>query len=95
MLNSGVHTTQFAIRDVGLYRPVLELAMRTAAEWAKTPPVMIAGLAGRTTQAVSEAQIARDLAALWAAFARRLRRSDGTASRAQSPSAFAECFRAH
>ena len=25
----GVHTTQFAIRDVGLYRPVLELAMRT------------------------------------------------------------------
>src|SRR5262249_17986714 len=22
----GVHTTQFAIRDVGLYRPVLELA---------------------------------------------------------------------
>ena len=33
----GVHTTQFAIREVGLYRPVLELAMRTAAEWAKTP----------------------------------------------------------
>jgi len=57
----GVHTTQFAIRDAGLYRPVLELAMRTAAEWAKTPPVMIAGLAGRTSQAVSEAQIARDL----------------------------------
>src|ERR1700704_148073 len=57
----GVHTTQFAIRDVGLYRPVLELAMRTAAEWAKTPPVMIAGLAGRTSQAVAEAQIARDL----------------------------------
>ena len=26
----GVHTTQFAIRDVGLYRPVLELAMRSA-----------------------------------------------------------------
>jgi hypothetical protein len=57
----GVHTTQFAIRDVGLYRPVLELAMRTASEWAKTPPVMIAGLAGRTTQAVREAQVARDL----------------------------------
>src|SRR5215204_5866475 len=46
----GVHTTQFAIRDVGLFRPVLELAMRTAAEWAKTQPVMIAGLAGRTAQ---------------------------------------------
>ena len=27
----------------------------------KTPPVMIAGLAGRTAQAVDEAQIARDL----------------------------------
>src|SRR5215208_5623756 len=29
----GVHSTQFAIRDVGLYEPVLELAMRTAREW--------------------------------------------------------------
>jgi hypothetical protein len=57
----GVHTTQFAIRDVGLYRPVLELAMRTAGEWAKMPPVMIAGLAGRTAQAVAEAHVARDL----------------------------------
>jgi hypothetical protein len=57
----GVHTTQFAIRDVGLYRPVLELAMRTAPEWAKKPAVMIAGLAGRTSQAVNEAQVARDL----------------------------------
>jgi dihydrodipicolinate synthase/N-acetylneuraminate lyase len=57
----GVHTTQFAIREAGLYRPVLELAMRTAAEWAKTPQVMIAGLAGRTAQAASEAQVARDL----------------------------------
>src|SRR5438874_10494274 len=57
----GVHTTQFAIRDVGLFAPVLELAMRTAADWAKTPPIMIAGLAGRTIQAAGEAQIARDL----------------------------------
>jgi hypothetical protein len=57
----GVHTTQFAIRQAGLYRPVLELAMRAAAEWAKKPPVMIAGLAGRTAQAAGEAQIARDL----------------------------------
>ena len=57
----GVHTTQFAIREVGLYQPVLELAMRTAAEWAKTPPVMIAGLAGRTAQAAGEAQVARGL----------------------------------
>jgi hypothetical protein len=57
----GVHTTQFAIREVGLYRPVLELAMQTASEWAKKPPIMIAGLAGRTAQAVNEAQIARGL----------------------------------
>jgi hypothetical protein len=57
----GVHTTQFAIRDVGLYRPVLELAMATAADWAKTSPIMIAGLAGRTDQAVHEAGIARGI----------------------------------
>jgi Dihydrodipicolinate synthetase family len=57
----GVHTTQFAIREVGLYRPVLELAMRTATEWARQPPIMIAGLAGRTAQALNEAHVARDL----------------------------------
>ena len=57
----GVHTTQFAIRDVGLYRPVLELAMRSASEWARSRPIMIAGLAGRTAQAVKEAEIAREL----------------------------------
>jgi dihydrodipicolinate synthase/N-acetylneuraminate lyase len=55
----GVHTTQFAIREVGLYRPVLELAMRTAKEWTRKSLVMIAGLAGRTAQAVAEAQTAR------------------------------------
>src|SRR3989442_8278886 len=57
----GVHTTQFAIRDAGLYDSVLDLAIRTADEWAKAPPVMIAGLAGRTKQAVHEAQIARGI----------------------------------
>lgn len=57
----GVHTTQFAIREVGLYQPVLELAMRTATEWSREAKVMIAGLAGRTDQAVREAHIARDL----------------------------------
>src|SRR4051812_48269110 len=54
----GVHTTQFAIREAGLYRPVLETAMQTAQESARQP-VMIAGLVGRTDQAVSEAQTAR------------------------------------
>jgi hypothetical protein len=57
----GVHTTQFAIRDVGLYQPVLELAMRSARDWTRQQPIMIAGLSGRTPQAVSEAQVARDL----------------------------------
>jgi hypothetical protein len=57
----GVHTTQFAIREAGLFKPVLELAMRSAAEWAREPPIMIAGLCGRTAQAVSEAQVARGL----------------------------------
>lgn len=61
----GVHSTQFAIRDVGLYQPVLELAMQTAREWeplgGRRPLFMVAGLAGRTEQAVREAGIARDL----------------------------------
>ena len=43
----GVHTTQFAIREAGLFEPVLELALRSAAEWARQPVVMLAGLAGR------------------------------------------------
>jgi hypothetical protein len=61
----GVHATQFAIRDVGLYEPVLELAMRTASEWTpiggKRPLFMVAGLAGKTQQAVREARIAQQL----------------------------------
>jgi dihydrodipicolinate synthase/N-acetylneuraminate lyase len=57
----GVHTTQFAIRAAGLYRPVLELAMKSAAEWTRQQPIMIAGISGRTAQALEEAQIARGL----------------------------------
>ena len=57
----GVHTTQFAIRDVGLYRPVLELAAQTAAEWTKRPLAMVAGLVGRTKQAIAEADLARSI----------------------------------
>jgi hypothetical protein len=57
----GVHTTQFAIREVGLYRPVLELAAETAASWTKRPLALVAGLVGPTQQAVSEAQIARGI----------------------------------
>lgn len=54
----GVHTTQFAIRDVGLYAPVLELAAETAASWTTKPLALVAGLAGPTRQAVSEARTA-------------------------------------
>src|SRR5882724_8407867 len=57
----GVHTTQFAIRDVGLYKPVLELAAESAAAWSKRPLAMVAGLAGPTQQAIAEAQTARGI----------------------------------
>jgi hypothetical protein len=57
----GVHSTQFAIREVGLYRPVLELAIETAREWTDRPLVMIAGAVGKTAQAVEEARTARSL----------------------------------
>src|SRR6187455_3600588 len=52
----GVHTTQFAIREAGLFAPVLELAMRSGTDWTKRPVVMVAGLAGPTQQAIAEAQ---------------------------------------
>ncbi len=56
----GVHTTQFAIRNpqIGLYRPVLELAME---EVASSNVVKIAGVCGGTGQAVREAELARGL----------------------------------
>jgi len=58
----GVHSTQFAIREVGLYEPVLALAMQAARDWTplggRRPLFMIAGIAGRTAQALAEAAIA-------------------------------------
>ncbi|SFR25814.1 Dihydrodipicolinate synthase/N-acetylneuraminate lyase [Lentzea waywayandensis] len=88
----GVHTTQFEIREHGLYRPVLELAAEEIAGRARlasagtgaaapcsptaaapVPPtadpsdaapgpfLRIAGVAGPTSQAVAEAEIARGL----------------------------------
>lgn len=73
----GVHTTGFPIHDpkVGLYEPVLALAqeiatdaLRTNAPPANTRPVetsrefvRVAGLVGRTDQALREAEIARNL----------------------------------
>lgn len=51
----GVHTTQFEIRDphVGLYEPVLALAME---EMRSSGAVRIAGIVGPTAQAVKEAE---------------------------------------
>jgi len=60
----AVHTTQFAIRDrkVGLFGPVLELVSaeinRQAKRWTN-PVARIAGVCGRTAQAVREAELAR------------------------------------
>jgi hypothetical protein len=54
----GVHATQFAIREQGLYEPVLKLAAETVRDWTRRPLVMIAGLSGRTAQAKQEAGIA-------------------------------------
>jgi dihydrodipicolinate synthase/N-acetylneuraminate lyase len=54
----GVHTTQFAIREYGLLRPVLELA---AEETRVAGIVKVAGVCGKRKQAVAEAQLARDV----------------------------------
>src|SRR4051812_8711551 len=62
----GVHTTQFAIRDakIGLFEPVLMIAkeeMDRADARRGEPLVRIAGICGKTSQAVAEAQIVRKL----------------------------------
>lgn len=61
----GVHTTQFEIRDPrhGLFEPVLALAaeeLDRADAGRETPLVRIAGICGRTPQAIAEAKLARD-----------------------------------
>ena len=45
----GVHTTQFEIRDHGLLAPVLQLAVE---EMRGTEAIRIAGIVGKTAQAV-------------------------------------------
>lgn len=63
----GVHTTQFAIHEpkIGLYQPVLELAAETAGNFCESnnldKPIMVAGIAGPTDQAVKEATLACEL----------------------------------
>ena len=54
----GVHTTQFAIRKVGLLEPVLTLA---AEECRERNVVRIAGVCGQSKQAIAEAELAARL----------------------------------
>ena len=56
----GVHTTQFAIREVGLYEPVLALAAEEMAR-AGRPILKVGGVCGDTRQAVGEAMVLRRL----------------------------------
>lgn len=61
----GVHSTQFEIREAkhGLYEPVLRLASETVDSWigGKRTVLKVAGLCGKTTQAVREAELACSL----------------------------------
>jgi dihydrodipicolinate synthase/N-acetylneuraminate lyase len=62
----AVHTTQFEIRlpQIGLFRPVLELAKEEQVRHASAagkPVVMVAGVVGQTAQAVREAELAASL----------------------------------
>ncbi|MCL2461041.1 MAG: dihydrodipicolinate synthase family protein [Defluviitaleaceae bacterium] len=60
----GVHTTQFSIRQHGLYEPLLDLVMTEKKRFlARTGKevVMVAGVCGETPQALREAETARAL----------------------------------
>src|SRR5712675_2465420 len=58
----GVHTTQFSIRapKVGLLQPVLALAAEEMDRSDRVPLARIAGICGKTKQAVAEASFARE-----------------------------------
>jgi hypothetical protein len=61
----AVHTTQFAIRDKahGLFQPILQIAcdeMDRADRGRSEPLVRIAGICGKTGQAIQEARLIRD-----------------------------------
>src|SRR5260370_11045376 len=60
----GVHTTQFAIREAGLFEPVLRLTVQAVGEHERRTGgrlVRVAGAVGPTAQAVAEAELARRL----------------------------------
>ena len=61
----GVHTTQFAIREPGieLFEPVLDVISKAVDAWCalnNQSVLKIAGVCGRTEQAILEAELARD-----------------------------------
>ena len=61
----GVHSTQFEIRDpeIGLFEPVLSLASRTIDTWCAKRGrqiLKVAGVCGKTDQALYEANFAKD-----------------------------------
>ena len=62
----GVHTTQFEIRDSkhGLFQPLLELAaieLKELENQYNRPVIKVAGVCGKTEQAIKEAQTAKEL----------------------------------
>jgi hypothetical protein len=57
----GVHTTQFGIRAAGLYEPVLKNVAETVERYAQKPVIKVAGVTGKTDQALKEAEVARRL----------------------------------
>jgi hypothetical protein len=58
----GVHTTQFAIRQNGMYEDVLRIAADTVAAHAGDQPfIKVAGVVGPTGQALAEATLASSL----------------------------------
>jgi dihydrodipicolinate synthase/N-acetylneuraminate lyase len=62
----GVHSTQFEIREPGidLFRPVLELAAeetRASLQTRPRPFALVAGICGRTPQALGEVELAASL----------------------------------
>ncbi len=60
----GVHTSQFEIREAGLYKPVLELGKEEIDNFTKKNNkeiVRISGVLGRSKQATKEAKISAEL----------------------------------
>ena len=59
----GVHTTQFEIRkpEIGLYEPVLALAIDVMEQEASDDFIRVAGICGSTKQATTEAAMAKSL----------------------------------